>query len=420
VSAQGEDGTPTQPRPLTQVPPPARVDPGNRRPPPLPAADRTKPRREFAPTEVYLKSQNQAQNQATKRFVPQTYSLGPRDPQILGNYRLMGRVLSPDVATDHSRPVVFLAEGPDQLLVIVKAAPLDSGWEALERLRREARNASRIDGNQVAAIVQGPAEDLDYLYIVQQYVHGTPLDRLLQQKPDGRLTPEDSYRLALGLLGALRAVHAAGVTHRDIKPGNVIVTIDGPVLVDFGNSHHEDDDRITTSGGQRWGTPKYMSPEQFDELGVSAAIDLFGWAVTVVESASGHHPFADPGRQVVYQHVNGRISPNVSGVPVELVPVVRTALEPDPRRRSTAGYLERRLVRTDQTHRMPEGDIPLPAPDKRQLEVPSMSVALADWRTRFEDALVDGNRWFAIACVVAILLAAPAGVLLHILLTLLV
>ena len=354
-------------------------------------------------------------HQETKRFVPRTYSLSPHDSQILGNYRLMGRILSPDVATDHSRPVVYLAEGPDQVLVVVKAARLDSGWEGLERLRREARNASRIDSTQVAGIVQGPAEDLDHLYIVQQYVHGTPLDRLLQQKAGQQLSPEDSYRLALGLLSALRAVHAAGVTHRDIKPGNIIVTIDGPVLVDFGNSHHEDDDRITTSGGQRWGTPKYMSPEQFDQLGVSSAIDLFGWAVTVVESASGHHPFADPGRPVLYQHVNGRVSPNLSGVPVELVPAVRTALEPDPRRRSTAGYLERRLARTDATRQLPEGDIPLPAGGQRQLEVPSLSLAFTAWRSQFENALVDGNRWFVVACIIAILLAAPAGVLLRIL-----
>ena len=105
-------------------------------------------------------------------------------------------------------------------------------------------------------------------------------------------------------------------------------------------------------------------------------------------------------------------------MPVELVPVVRTALEPDPRRRSTAGYLERRLARTDHTQRMPEGDIPLPAPDQRHIEAPGVFAALTDWRMRAEDALVDGNRWFVIACIIAILLAAPAGVLLHILLTL--
>jgi eukaryotic-like serine/threonine-protein kinase len=389
-------------------------------------ADETRPRpqqiqrtqiqhTQVQPTQVQGQQVKSQQDNRTRRFEPATYPLATGDPQVLGNYRLAGRLLSPEVASDLSRPVVFLAEDPQGTHVVVKAARLDAGWEALERLRREARNASRVQGPQVAAILAPPAEDLGYLYIVQQYVHGTPLDQLLITKPAGALAAQDALRLALGLLAGIRAIHQAGVTHRDIKPGNIIVSLDGPVIVDFGNSHHQDDDRITTQGGQRWGTPKYMSPEQFDELGVSSAIDLFGFAVTMVEAAAGHHPYAEPGRSVAYQQINGKIPPNVSGVPPELIPVIRTALEPDARRRSTAGYLERRLSRSDQVERAQgQVDVPLPDPEKRRLDLPDVGAGLAAVRLRAEDALADGHRWFLIACVVALFASVPAGIVLRV------
>jgi serine/threonine protein kinase len=254
--------------------------------------------------------------------------------------------------------------------------------------------------------------------------------------PDGRLRETDSIRLAQGLLRALRAMNAAEVTHRDIKPSNIILASHGPVVVDFEISHHPDDDRITSQGGGQSGTPRYMSPEQFDGSSLSPAIDLFGWGVTVAEAVTGHHPFAPHERVADWPVVNRSGKPSLAGAPARLIPLLHTVLSPDPARRSTVGYLEKHLsgdemdVPTASHSAVPLLPEPPRGPDVEALAGEVIKQA-QEWVNQvgrfpgnargvvagFEDRITDGSGWFLLACVVAAVLGLLTATVLRVVVT---
>lgn len=313
--------------------------------------------------------------------------------------------------------MVFLADDPHGGRVVVKAAHHSAGWAAAQRLYREATNASRMPSQHVAKALRAPEADGEFSYIVQEFIDGTPLDVLLRNLPDGRLEQIDSIRLAQGLLRALRAMDTAGVTHRDIKPSNIVLAPHGPVVIDFEISHHDDDDRITSQGSGQSGTPRYMSPEQFDGSSLSPAIDLFGWGVTVTEAATGHHPFAPPGQTADWPVVNRSGKPDVSGAPTLLVPLLRTVLNPEPAKRNNVSYLEKHLSRvvTD-VLTTPQGTVPLLPEPARGPDVGALAEEVVqqaqEWINqaeqipgitrgviaRFEDRIADSSGWFLLAC----------------------
>ncbi len=129
--------------------------------------------------------------------------------------------------------------------------------DARRRLGREVDTLSRIRDDRVASVI-----DADIMgprpYIVTRYVPGPALDETVEEH--GPLAPDELLRLARGVAEAIRAIHACGVVHRDIKPGNVLLEDGEPVLIDFGIAHLQDDVRHTV-GGLVMGTPGYLSPE---------------------------------------------------------------------------------------------------------------------------------------------------------------
>ena len=128
--------------------------------------------------------------------------------------------------------------------------------DARARLTREVSTLSRITSPRVAPIIDADV-DGPTPYIVTRYVPGPSLDDHVAER--GLLPPAELHRVASGLAEALDAIHSAGVVHRDVKPGNVLLVDGDPVLIDFGIAHVADDIRLTMTG-LVMGTPGYLAP----------------------------------------------------------------------------------------------------------------------------------------------------------------
>jgi serine/threonine protein kinase len=156
-----------------------------------------------------------------------------------------------------------------------------------ERLRREVLALQRLRHPGVAAVLDAEADSTE-AFLVTELVPGHDLAELVRLR--GPLDAPALHRLADGLRDALAAVHAAGVVHRDLKPSNVLVTGDGPVLIDFGIAQSVDETRVT-SAGFVVGTPGYLAPELIDGAEPTAATDWWGWAALLAYAATGRAPF---------------------------------------------------------------------------------------------------------------------------------
>jgi predicted Ser/Thr protein kinase len=201
--------------------------------------------------------------------------------------------------------------------------------EARERLRREVAALQRLRHPAVAAVLDAEADSTE-AFIVTELIDGENLADHVRER--GPLTPGDLLSLATGLLDALRAVHGAGVVHRDLKPSNVLVTDDGPVLIDFGIAQAADDTSLT-SAGLVVGTPGYIAPELLDGDEPSAASDLWGWAAVLAFAATGRAPFGTrPMDAVLARAQAGEV--DVDGLGVLTAATLAGALAPDPRERT--------------------------------------------------------------------------------------
>lgn len=254
----------------------------------------------------------------------------------LGRYRLVEEI------GEGGMGVVHLALDPRGRAVAIKVlkAHIAHDESARKRLGREVETLSRIRDHRVASVI-----DADIMgprpYLVTRYVPGPALDETVEQH--GPLTPEALLRLASGTAEAIRAIHACGVVHRDIKPGNVLVEDGEPVLIDFGIAHVQDDVRHTV-GGLVMGTPGYLSPELVEGAAITEATDWWGWAATITFAASGRPPFGRGRMDAVLSRVRAG-DVDVEGVDPRLVPLLRASLSPDPRLRPHADHVIDALAR---------------------------------------------------------------------------
>lgn len=197
--------------------------------------------------------------------------------------------------------------------------------DARARLAREVDTLELIRHPNVAPVLDA---DLDgpRPYLVTKYVPGPPLDDYVVEK--GPLSGEALTRLAEGLASALEAIHAAGVVHRDVKPGNVLVLDGEPMLIDFGIAHAVDDIRLTMTG-LVMGTPGYLAPEIVEGADVSEATDWWGWAATLAFAATGQPPYGRGPMEAVLARV-ARGEADLRGTDPDLRPLLRAALNPNP------------------------------------------------------------------------------------------
>ncbi|MEV0632018.1 serine/threonine-protein kinase [Nonomuraea wenchangensis] len=208
------------------------------------------------------------------------------------------------------------------------------------RLEREVRALRRVESPYVAKVLDA---DLNCArpYLVMEHIEGATL--LEKVRGDGPLDVAELVEMAQGIAAALAIIHAAGVVHRDLKPGNIIMSARGPVLIDFGIAQVLDATRLTMTG-TFLGTPGYTAPEIFADEHVDSPADVHAWAATVAFAATGRPTFGRGTAEAqMYAVLNGQA--DLKGVPVELLPLVRAALNREPGKRPTAALLADRLSR---------------------------------------------------------------------------
>ena len=232
--------------------------------------------------------------------------------------------------------VVHLARDPEGRAVAVKVLhPLGTeGVNARRRLAREVETMRRVRSPYVAEVLDADVTG-EFPYIVTRFVTGPTLDEMVRTR--GPLSGPGLRRLGHGMAEALTAIHAAGVVHRDLKPGNVMLSDDRPIVIDFGIAQAGDATRLTQTG-LVMGTPGYLAPEVIEGEPSSPASDVHSWGSTMVFAATGHLPFGGGSYETIfYRIISGRA--DLSGVPGPLVPVISAALARDPSHRPSAGWL---------------------------------------------------------------------------------
>ena len=273
-------------------------------------------------------------------------------PDRLGNYRVLRRL------GEGGMGVVYLAADPQDRLVAVKALRQGVSVDpnARYRLAREVETMRRVHSPFVAEVLDADVTS-EPPYIVTRYVQGRSLEDVVAES--GPLAGEALARLAYGLASALTAVHAAGVVHRDLKPGNVMLADGKPVVIDFGIAQAPDLTRLTMTG-MFMGTPGYLAPEVIEGKQSGPAADVHSWGATVAFAATGRPPFGIGSFETIfYRIVHGQ--PDLDRFPLPLAPLVVDALARDPARRPSAGDLSARLAALDPASLVPGAALPAAA-----------------------------------------------------------
>ena len=259
------------------------------------------------------------------------------DPDRVGAWRLTGRL------GEGGFGVVYLGARDDGRWGAVKVMHrhLAREGEYVARFGREVALAQRVRGDHVAPVVDFDLEAVPP-YLVTEYVDGPTLHEEIAR--NGALSGDNLYALALALAEAISSITEAGVVHRDLKPGNVLLTKRSPVVVDFGIASGAGLERLTATG-LVMGTSQFMAPEQFTGGGASPAIDVFAWASVVHFAANGRAPFRDESGNasaVMYQVLHH--TPEAGALTGALAELVAAAHAKDPRSRPTPAALVDRLV----------------------------------------------------------------------------
>lgn len=315
--------------------------------------------------------------------------LTAQDPESVGGYRLLARIGAGGMG------VVYLARSEGGSLAALKVIraehAADPGFRA--RFRREAQAAARVDGRWTAPVTAADPEAVQP-WIATAFVPGPSLAETVAGH--GPLPPATVRALGARLAEALAAVHAAGLVHRDIKPGNVLLALDGPRLIDFGIARAGGATALTATDVVI-GTPGYLSPEQArarDDVGPPS--DVFSLGCVLAYAATGRPPFGGgPAPTVLYRTVHEH--PDLDAVTEDgLRILVARCLAKDPAARPTVPELRAGLgdfgtddwlpsglpaviaERSAQVLRLPEPERPTapgtlvdesPAPNRRRLLV---------------------------------------------------
>ena len=215
------------------------------------------------------------------------------------------------------------------------------------RFRREAQAAANLSHPNIVGIYDF-GEDGDTYYMVMELIEGRTLRDI--SRSEGPLLPRRAAEIIAETAAALTVAHAAGVYHRDIKPGNIMLTPDGSVKVtDFGIARALDDSEELTRTGAVIGTATYFSPEQAQGLPADERSDIYSLGVVLYELLAGRPPFTGESPvAVAYQHVSEYATP-ASGVnpdvPAGLEAIVEKAMEKAPEARyQSAAELRNELL----------------------------------------------------------------------------
>lgn len=205
---------------------------------------------------------------------------------------------------------------------------------ARERLRREAMALQKVRHPGVCGIVDMELDDA-LAFIVTELIEGKNLRE--DVRTNGRYVGDDLERLGRKLIEAVKAVHAAGIVHRDIKPTNVMVSNTGPVLVDFGIAMGEGESHVTRTG-LVMGTPGFIAPEIIDGAESDEMSDWWSVASVLAFAATGEPVFGTKPMMAVLERAAAG-SANLAGLPAGTMAAFRSALDPDRTKRCTPDEL---------------------------------------------------------------------------------
>ncbi len=275
------------------------------------------------------------------------------DPRQLGGYRLLGRLGEGGMGT------VYLGEAGDGTRVAVKMirAEFAADPRFVARFRREGDNVRRVVPHCTARVL-GADVDGGRPYLVTEYIPGPTLAQEVsnRQRTQNPFTQAEVEQLAVAILTALVAIHAAGVVHRDLKPPNVLLSPTGPRVIDFGIARALDASPTVTHGRSRVGTLGYMAPEQIRGEQVTPAADVFAWGATVIFAANAVGPFG-VGDDVALMYRTLDEPPALGRLSPTLRPLVEQALSKNPVLRPPARALLDALLGDH------SGSYPTPADD---------------------------------------------------------
>jgi len=215
-----------------------------------------------------------------------------------------------------------------------------SDEEFRARFRREVEAARRVGGAWTAPVLDADPQ-APVPWVATGYAAGPPLAAAVADS--GPLPLHSVRALGAGLAEALTAVHGLGLVHRDVKPSNVLLTLDGPLLIDFGIARATDGTASLTSTGVSVGSPGYMSPEQILGKGVTGAADVFSLGAVLAYAATGESPFpGDSSAALLYKVVHEQ--PELGSLEGEIRELVAACLTKDPAARPTPAEVARRLA----------------------------------------------------------------------------
>ena len=271
------------------------------------------------------------------------------DPREVGGYRLLGRL------GEGGQGVVFLALSAAGTQAAVKLLAPTTDPQVRNRFLKEVAAAQQVAGFCTAQVLDAGIFERRP-FIVSEYVSGPSLVEVVQQH--GARSGAVLERIAVATLTALGAVHAVGMVHRDFKPGNVLLGPDGPVVIDFGLAAVPGMTTTGLSGQVAVGTPAFMAPEQLAGARVTAAADMWAWAVTIAFAGTGDLPFRGESLTATAYAIL-HAEPTVGQLREPLGSIVHRCLSKNPAFRPSARGALSQLVAAGAR---PEGPLPPEAP----------------------------------------------------------
>ena len=256
--------------------------------------------------------------------------LEPQDPREIGPFRLVACLGGGGFGRVY---LGFRSGQPDPVAVKVLKGPFlaDTHWR--QRFEHEVTNIRRVDGAVTAQLIAAETRG-NQPWLATVYIPAPTLMDLVAKL--GPLNEHAGWWLLSSLAEAVLQIHAAPLIHRDLKPQNVLVAIDGIRVIDFGISRAVDRPGITVEGTANVGTKGFMPWEQFANLSdATVKSDVYAIGATAVYAVSGHPPY----NQSTYQDWAQGIRPNLDGVPQSMKPILTACLAKEPDARPTVSVL---------------------------------------------------------------------------------
>ncbi|KWX01082.1 Serine/threonine protein kinase [Carbonactinospora thermoautotrophica] len=266
-------------------------------------------------------------------------SLTPSDPDRIGPFALRARLGAGGMG------VVYLGvsvAGERVAVKVIRSGVLDDD-QARARFAREVEALKIVFGPRVSSLVDADPE-AEEPWLAVEYVPGRTLKQHVAEH--GPLPPELVAILGAALAEGLASIHKAGLLHRDLKPHNIMLGPDGPIVIDFGLATLVERKQALTQTGMLIGTLLCMPPEQArGEKDLTAAADVYALGATLLYAATGHYPYDAANPLALLQRItDANHPPLLQDAPIQLAPLLAEMLSHDPEDRPALDELTERLV----------------------------------------------------------------------------